>query len=302
MMINNVEEYLLQLRKEMSGCDRAIIQDALADAEEYLRNALENIGGKNPGIPEKEALQPILEEYGTPGEIAAAYKRIEPRMYVEPQVDTAETPPAARQNRSFVSGFFGIVADSRAWGSVLYLLFSLATGIIYFTWAVTGLSLSAGLLVLIIGLPMAGLFLFSVRGLALLEGRLVEALIGVRMPHRPIFSNRNLGLWGRFKLLVTDKYTWFSLAYMIILLPLGIIYFTLIIALFSASLWLIALPVMEFVFNWPFFTNEIPYYAPGWLMPLTVIGGILLFFGTMHLAKLLGQLQGKLAKAMLVRQ
>ena len=41
-MINSIEEYLRQLKKEMSGCDRATIQDALSDSEEYLRNALES--------------------------------------------------------------------------------------------------------------------------------------------------------------------------------------------------------------------------------------------------------------------
>jgi uncharacterized membrane protein len=301
-MINNIDEYLLQLRKEMSGCDRAIIQDALSDAEEYLRNALENIHVKNPGIPENEALQPILEEYGTPGEIAAAYKRIEPRIYVEPRVYETEPPPTPRQNRSLVSGFFGIVIDSRAWSSLFYLLLTLVTGIIYFTWAVTGLSLSLGLLILIIGIPFAGLYILSIRGLALLEGRLVEAMIGIRMPHRPVFSNRKLGFWGRFKAVMTDKYTWFSLTYMIIHLPLGVFYFSLSVSLLFTALWLVTRPVLELIFDLPAFTINVPYYTPGWLMPLVVIGGIILFFGTMHLVKLLGHLQGKLAKAMLVRQ
>ncbi|GAJ23300.1 unnamed protein product, partial [marine sediment metagenome] len=31
---------MAELKKELSGCDRATIQDALSDAEEYLRTAL----------------------------------------------------------------------------------------------------------------------------------------------------------------------------------------------------------------------------------------------------------------------
>jgi uncharacterized membrane protein len=42
MMINSIEEYLKELRKEMAGSDRATVQDALSDAEEYLRTALDN--------------------------------------------------------------------------------------------------------------------------------------------------------------------------------------------------------------------------------------------------------------------
>ena len=76
---------------------------------------------------------------------------------------------------AFFSRFFGVFADFRVWGAFLYLLFSLATGILYFTWVVTGISLSAGLLVLIIGLPFTCLFILSVRGIGLVEGRIVEA-------------------------------------------------------------------------------------------------------------------------------
>jgi hypothetical protein len=130
---------------------------------------------------------------------------------------------------------FGVFGEPRAWGSLLYLIFSLATGIIYFTWAVTGLSLSLGLLVLIIGLPIAGLFLLSVRGISLLEGRLVEALLGIRMPRRPVFSRRDIGWWRKFKGLLVSGRTWTAMFYMIIQLPLGIIYFTIIITLISTS-------------------------------------------------------------------
>ncbi len=33
-MIQSIDNYLAQLKKELSGCDRATIQDALSDAEE----------------------------------------------------------------------------------------------------------------------------------------------------------------------------------------------------------------------------------------------------------------------------
>ena len=54
----------------------------------------------------------------------------------------------------------------------------------YFTWAVVGASLSVSLLILIIGVPLLVLFLGSIRALAFIEGRMVEVLLGVRMPRR----------------------------------------------------------------------------------------------------------------------
>ena len=62
------------------------------------------------------------------------------------------------------------------------MILSLATGIAYFTIVVTGLSTAAGLLVLVIGIPFLLLVLGVVRALALFEGRLVEVLLGTRMP------------------------------------------------------------------------------------------------------------------------
>ncbi len=171
-MENSINGYLRQLKEELKNCDRATVQDALSDAEEYLRNALENLRQSKPGIPEESVFSSVVEEYGTPVEIAEAYKKVEARTSPSLAVRTRQP------NASFFSRFFGVVIEPRAWGALLYLLFTLATGILYFTWTVTGISLSLGLLVLIIGIPIAGIFILSTRGLALLEGRMVEALIG----------------------------------------------------------------------------------------------------------------------------
>jgi len=297
MAINSIEGYLRQLKEELKNCDRATIQDALSDAEEYLRNALDNLRETKPGISEESVFSSVVEEYGTPAEIADAYKKIE--AHTSPSLITR----TQQQNQSFFRRFFGVVTEPRAWGSLLYLLFTLATGIIYFTWTVTGISLSLGLLILIIGIPIAGVFILSTRGIALLEGRMIEALLGIRMPHRPLFSKQDQSLWRKFVALLSDRYTWFSMVYMLLQLPLGIAYFTIFITLIASSLYLIASPITQLVFNLPLFTNwNTLYYFQGWVLPFAVIAGILLFFITLHLAKFAGSLQGKLAKAMLVRE
>ena len=296
-MENSIDGYLRQLKEELKNCDRATVQDALSDAEEYLRNALENLRENRPEIPEEGAFSSVVEEYGTPAEIADAYRKVEART--SPSL-TFRTP---KENRLFLGRFFGVVIEPRAWGALLYLLLAMATGIIYFTWTVTGISLSLGLLVLIIGIPIAGIFILSTRGLALLEGRMVEALLGIRMPHRPLFSKKDQGLWGKFKALLIDRYTWFSMVYMLLQLPLGIAYFTVFITLIAVSLGFVASPILEWVFNVPMFSyNGSLYYLNGWMMPIAVIAGVLLFFLILHLAKIIGNLHGKLAKAMLVRE
>lgn len=303
-MIRSIDDYLSLLKKELSGCDRATIQDALSDAEEHLNTALKSMTAEDAG-PETGVLQQIIEEYGTPEEIASAYREIEKKMappFATVRYSDDAGEQAVKDERPFLSRFFGIFLDPGAWGAFFYMLISLITGILYFTWAITGISLSLGLMVLIIGLPIAGLFILSVRGIGLVEGRIVEGLLGVRMPRRQLFYQRDTGWWIRFKTMLGEKYTWLSLIYMVIHLPLGIIYFTVFVTLTALSLYGILLPALQLGFHIPVsYSNGFSYYLAGWLLPFTVIAGVLLAVGTMHLAKYVGRLHGSLAKALLVR-
>src|SRR5690606_17457611 len=121
---------------------------------------------------------------------------------------------------------------------------ALATGIFYFTWVVTGLSVSLGLSVTIIGIPLLILFFGSVRVLSLVEGRLVEVMLGERMPRRPLYTVRGCRLWQRIGDMFTDARTWSTMLYMLLMLPLGIAYFTLVVTLLTTSLFSIAAPVL----------------------------------------------------------
>jgi uncharacterized membrane protein len=294
-VIESVDEYLALLKEELDASDPATIQDALSDAEEHLRTALDNELELQAGLSESEALPPIIAKYGTPIEIAMAYKEIETR------IRPALAQRAGDDKRSTISRFFSVISEPTAWGALLYMFFSLISGVIYFTWAVTGLSLSLGLLILIIGMPFLVFFLLSVRTIALVEGRVIEALLGVRMPRRSLFAPSRVGWWERLKSLFLERRTWGGIAYLLLLLPLGILYFTIFAILLAFSLGFILAPVIELGFHTPLFTiNNTAYFTPVWLLPLVVIAGFIIFFTTMHLAKLIGRIHGALAKSLLL--
>ena len=296
-MLNTVDEYLSQLKSALQGCDQATVQDALADAEDHLRTALAGATNAQPTAPEPEALAKIIDDYGTPEEVASAYREIERRL---PPVLAPSIQP---QNRSLWVRFFGVIADPRAWGALLYMLISLLTGIIYFTWAVTGLSLSVGLIVLIIGVPFILLFLLSVRGISLVEGRIVEALLGVRMPRRSNFVDRNKGFWGRLKDLVLSWQVWKTLIYMVLMLPLGVIYFSLFVTLISLGVGFMAAPFVQLFFHYSVINiNSVSYYISLWQAPFWLAAGALIVLLSMHFAKLLGRVQGTFARLMLVER
>jgi len=111
-----------------------------------------------------------------------------------------------------------------------------------------------------------------------------------------------MGWWPRLKNMLTDRYTWLSVVYMVLQFPLGLFYFCLFVTLFAVSLYGIASPILHFAYHIPVSNmNGLFYYFNDWVIPFTFIIGALLFIVAMHLAKFFGQLHGRMAKAMLVR-
>ncbi len=314
-MASDVSTYIEELRAELAGADPAVIQDALYDAEEYLRSELaappEQTGDQVPNAA--EALAAVIERYGTPREVAAAYLDTGggspgvagPAITTEAAAVTAAALAAGPSPKApwRPIDFFTVMADPRTWTSFVYMLLSLATGIIYFTVVVTGISLSAGLSVLIIGVPVALLFLTLVRALSLAEGRMVEVLLGVRMPRRPRLGPSEGGLWQRVLYWLKDRRTWTTMLYMVLQLPLGITYFTVTITGLATGSAMIALPFVQLYTGHSYveFGGGSEYLFRDWQMPLLLIGGALLTLATLNLVRLTGWAHGAYAKAMLVR-
>ena len=294
-----IPEYLAQLRRALAGADPAMIQDALYDAEEYLRSEL----AENPGRSEAEVIAAVASSYGAPEEVADIYRD------TEVKVETALRPPRPAPRRSLAGRFFGVVADPRTYASLFYMVLALATGIFYFTWVVTGFSTSLGLSVTIIGIPLLILFFGSVRLLSLVEGRLVEVMLGERMPRRPLYTHRGRSIWQRIGDMFTDPRTWSTMLYFILMLPLGTAYFTVATTLIVVGLACVLAPVLAWTGlaeRWfddaglvTVGFNGVP--LAGWELALMLVGGVLLLFATLHLARAVGRGHGLLAKHLLVK-
>ena len=298
-----IAEYLKQLRAALGGADPALVQDALYDAEEHLRAEM----AENPQRSEAEMLAHVVGTYGAPEEVADIYRD------QEIKIQRALRPPPVPKRRSLMGRFFGVAADSRTWGALFYMVLALATGIFYFVWAVTGVSLSMGLSVLIIGIPFVVLFLSTVRALSLLEGRIVETMLGVRMPRRPPYpAQAGKSFKQRVGAIFTDGRTWTTLLYMVLMLPLGIIYFTIAVTLLAVSIAFIGAPLAlaldhyglsdlfadgRATINWGY-----GFHVVNWGdAAILCIIGIVLLFTTLHLVRALGAMHGSIAKGLLVR-
>ncbi len=289
------DDYLAALRRALKGCSPALISDALNDCEEHLQNEL----ASHPDQTESDVLASVIETYGTPEEIAEEYRRMEATLSGPfPKPDQA---PSRRY------GFFSVIGDPRAYGALVYMLLSLATGVFYFAWTVTGLSLTVGLFILIIGIPFALLFIGSVRVIAHVEGRIIEGLLGVRMPRRlPATAQADETLFARIKDALADMRTWSSMFYLLLMLPLGTAYFTAAVTGITVSLGLTGGALWSLATNQSSFTiSDVPWLdhllhtAPGLI--LAALAGMLLFIVVLHIARGVGWLHGQIAELLLVR-
>jgi uncharacterized membrane protein len=295
----SIDQYLRQLREELAGADAALIQDALYDAEEYLRAEV----AAHPDKSESDVLELIASTYGAPNEVATAYRDTE--VKVKAAMATPRKVP-----KSKLGAFFGVFLDPRAYTSLFFMLLCLATGIIYFVFAVAGLSLSAGLAVLIIGVPFFLMFVAVGRVVSLAEGRLIEAMTGVRMPRRPVYQGSALGFWARIGEMLRDRRTWTTIAYFVLMLPIGIIYFVIAVVGVCVSLAFIALPIAAVCAQAGWFgmggVEVFSQAQPEWIfdsgfaIPILGLAGVLLLTSLMHLARGIGRLHALFAKSMLV--
>ncbi|HEX7303009.1 MAG TPA: sensor domain-containing protein [Lentzea sp.] len=179
-----------------------------------------------------------------------------------------------------------------------YLLTNLVTGIFWFTLAVVLTVVGFATAVIWVGLPLLWLAMNVVRGGAALERSWVRAALrtDIPQPHRV----RSEGtLWQRWKAQFTDPATWRDYGYLLLLLPIGILEFAAVVAMWSVAAAFIGVPF--WIGSAPFAVVvgdfwTIDSFASAW--PISLIGLALIPFAMMG-TQALGSLHGRFARAML---
>ncbi len=212
-----------------------------------------------------------------------------------------------------------ITQKSTTAGNIVFLLLSFPLGLIYFLLTVIGLTVGVSTLILWIGLPVLFATLILIRGIAVIERGMVTRLLRVSFPAQGYRHDMpQQGFLRRFGNVLRDPLTWTSTIYMILKLPLGIISFTLALALPIVSIAVTALPLVYLVnlfVNTILLTNGI--HSTGIIIPYflevggqfnlvmfarSFIGipvGLTFWFVTRSLLNGLALLSGEMARALL---
>jgi hypothetical protein len=152
----SIDDYLSALRAALDGADPALIQDAVYDAEEYLRAEV----AANPGVPEAEVLERLLKTYGSPEEIAIGFIGIaraislgEGRLLEAVSGERMPRRPVHPGSGSLWERILAMLQDGRTWTTVAYLVMMLPLGVIYSSVALTGLAVGVSFLLV----PLVGI-------------------------------------------------------------------------------------------------------------------------------------------------
>ena len=141
----------------------------------------------------------------------------------------------ARDHRpSFVSTVLKPFVERRTYLNLLFALLGLPLGTFYFVLIVTGLSLGAGMLITIVGIPILVFTLIVCRSLAHVERGLVASLLDQSMPRtveRPVEG----AFWQRqFRHLISPA-RWREVAYLLLRFPVGIATFAIAVTLVGTA-------------------------------------------------------------------
>lgn len=126
--------------------------------------------------------------------------------------------------------------------NLLYLLFSLPLGILYFVVLITGFSVGAGLAITIIGLPLLVAMIFVTYILGDLDRKLTTLFLGVQIAKPEARPSEKETATAILVAQLKSLQFWKELGYLLLKMPLGVIAFTIAVTFVAVSLALIGAP------------------------------------------------------------
>ncbi|MGW8780648.1 sensor histidine kinase [Streptomyces sp. NPDC055796] len=145
--------------------------------------------------------------------------------------------------------------EGRTWREFGYLLLGLPLSLLYFSLAVTGVSLGAGLLVTFLGVPVLAGVLAMCRGFGRVERGRARAMLGLDIAEPAPVRAQKRGPLAAMGALLKSGSAWRHALYSVIHLPWAIFAFTLALVFWAYGWAFLLYPVWFWVFpaytDWP---------------------------------------------------
>ncbi|MFJ9662049.1 sensor histidine kinase [Streptomyces griseoflavus] len=137
--------------------------------------------------------------------------------------------------------------EGRTWRELGYVLLSLPISILLFTYAVTMVSLGAGLLVTFLGVPVLAAALAGCRGMGSVERARARGLLGLEVGEPEPLRAKGQGLMSWVGAVLKSGSSWRALLYAVLQLPWAVLSFTVTVTLWSVGWTLVTYPLWFWV-------------------------------------------------------
>ncbi|MFI8949118.1 sensor histidine kinase [Streptomyces sp. NPDC053750] len=138
--------------------------------------------------------------------------------------------------------------EARSWREFGYVLLGLPIGILLFTFAVTMVSLGAGLLVTFLGVPVLAAALAGCRGFGMLERARARALLGLRVADPEPLRVKKHGVMGWMGAVLKSGTSWRSLLYAVVQFPWSVFSFVVAVNFWTVGWAMLTYPLWFWVF------------------------------------------------------
>ncbi|MEU6311335.1 sensor domain-containing protein [Streptomyces sp. NPDC047014] len=156
--------------------------------------------------------------------------------------------------RGGVLGVLGAPVAGRTWKEFGHLLVGLPLSTVYFSLAITGVSLGAGLLVTFVGVPVLAAVLVMCRGFGHLERARVRVLLGGRVADPAPIRAGKPGAFAAMGAVLKSGSAWRHLLYSLIHFPLAVFGFCVALTFWAAGWTYLLYPLWYWVF--PAYTDQ----------------------------------------------
>ncbi|MFB6843806.1 sensor histidine kinase [Streptomyces sp. NPDC056373] len=165
-------------------------------------------------------------------------------------LDSGSGVPGSTERRHRLPAALRAPVEGRTWREFAHVLLSLPVGILMFTYAVTMVSLGAGLLVTFLGIPVLAAALAGCRGLGALERARARALLDLEVGEPEPLRMAKPGAMGWMGAVLKSGASWRALLYAVVQLPWAVFSFAIALqvwvlgwALLTYPLWFWAVPM-----------------------------------------------------------
>ncbi|GAA0665831.1 sensor histidine kinase [Streptomyces thermocarboxydovorans] len=138
--------------------------------------------------------------------------------------------------------------EGRTWRELGYVLLSLPISVLLFSYAVTMVSLGAGLLVTFLGVPVLAAALAGCRGLGALERARARGLLDLEVGEPEPLRMKRQGFTAWIGAVLKSGASWRALLYAVLHMPWAIFAFTVAVVVWSMGWTLLTYPLWFWVF------------------------------------------------------